>query len=529
MKTLFALLLKAKLATAHVKKLTRLIIHYTLLPSLLISQFAFASDISLSDVNHSQVPQVKVNLGEKIAFHSAKLSEQREFYVRLPQGYQQSKRNYPVIYLLDANNETLTYMENLYFHSVTQIERLMQHGDIPESIIVGVPFKSNHWYSNVVGNPKPFRDYLTKELSTYIRDNYRTSNNRILIGQSYSAVFVINTLSYSGNSFNSYIAIEPVLASGELEKAIANYQNISVAESDLQIIMGGAIMLHEAQELSKQLAGSNVKGVNISLETFPLESHGSVYYPALNSALRKHFKDYRQPDKALILSSNFGHKELVAYYEERAAKYQVETSDRQFQSAVFETIFHYLQEKKFEQAFALWPVWQSPYKVYNANRIISYFLRNKDRASAIALLQHMAKAMPASVSTFDRLATLYQQDQQIAQARKHRLKVEELLTDIFSKPVSSQQEASLNRYGYSLLHVHRNQEAIAVFKRITQANPDSINAFDSLSDAYEITKNYPEAIKALEKAIAIANGKEQVNTASFQQKLNRLKNSKNAE
>jgi len=535
--TLFAnnLLLKLNLLKAVLSKPsqetvstpTPLITHLSALLFLLISPLALADDIS-----RSEVQQVNVELGEKIAFQSKNLAEQREFYLRLPKDYHQTKHSYPVIYLLDANNETLTYMDNLYFHSVTQIERLMEHGDIPQSIIVGIPFKSSQWFSNVINNAQPFRDYLTKELSTYVNDNYRTLDNNILIGQSYSAVFVIDSMPVSGDTFNGYIAIEPVLGGGALENSIANYQKLSeqkavnkaVNKSDLQIIMGGAIMLHEVIELSEQITNAIDKETSISLKTFPEESHGSVYYPALNYGLRKHFEDYRQPSKRQILSSNFGHKELLNYFEKRANKYQVQATDRQFQSAVFETIFYQLMDKKFDQAFALWPVWQSPYKIYNANRIISYFLRANDSASAIALLNKLVIAMPTSVSVVDRLAMLYQQENNMEQAEVYRSKAKQLLLDIFSKPVSQKQEASLNRYGYSLLQQKRNQEAINVFKQISQVKPDSINALDSLADAYEAAKNYQQAINSLEQAVDIASDKENVNTAPFQQKINRMKN-----
>jgi len=214
---------------------------------------------------------------------------------------------------------------------------------------------------------------------------------------------------------------------------------------------------------------------------------------------------------------------LLNYFEKRTEKYQVETSEKVFQDALFLTIYHQMIAKKFDQAFALWPIWISPNKLYNANRAITHFQRNNDSDSVALLLQHLVIAMPNSVSALDRLATLYQQNKQLEQASKYRLKVEHLLTDIFSKSVTPQQESSLNSYGYSLLSEKRNHEAIAVFKRITQARVDSINAYDSLADAYEAAKNNPEAIKALEKAILLANNKENVSTASFQQRLNQLK------
>ena len=327
----------------------------------------------------------------------------------------------------------------------------------------------------------------------------------------------------SNDTFNSYVAIEPILASGELERAIKSYENMSMNNSDLQIIMGGETFINEAEELKTQIANSAGKFVNISLEFYPKETHGSVYYPALNSGLRKHFKDFRKPTKAQILSENFTHQSLLNYFDNRASKYQVETTEKDFQSAVYDTINNQLKVKKFKQAFTLWPVWKSQYKMYNANIIINGFLRNNDRASAISLLQHLTIAMPTSVRAVDRLATLYQLEQQPELAAKYRLTVQQLLKEILSKPMSPKQEDNLNRYGYNLLNEERNQEAIAIFKRITLAQPDSINAFDSLSDAYEQLKNHPEAIKALEKTILLANHKGDVSNTSFLQRLSRLK------
>jgi len=184
--------------------------------------------------------------------------------------------------------------------------------------------------------------------------------------------------------------------------------------------------------------------------------------------------------------------------------------------------------KNFEQAFALWPLWKSQYKMYNANIMTNNFLRNNDHVAAISFLQHVATAIPSSVRAIDRLANLYQQDQQAELARTYRLKVQQLLNETFDKPISEKQEDSLSRYSYNLLDEDRNQEAIAVLKRITKVKPNSISAHDNLADAYELVKNYPAAIKTLQKTITMAEGKKDVSTASFQQRLSRLKSINNA-
>jgi len=525
--TFFTLSLFEKIMTKIRKNLTHLSARFTLLTLLILSSFGLTAQVNV--IESQEVAQVKIDLGEKIAFHSTSLGEQREFFVRLPKSYQESKRNYPVIYLLDANNETLTYMKNLYFHSVAQIERLMEHRDIPESIIVGIPFKSSQWFSNVVSNSEPFSEYLTQELSSYINDNYRTLNNNTLVGQSYSALFVLNSFTKNNNTFNNYVAIEPVLGGGALEETIQNYQNVSVKDRNLQIIIGGAIMLPETEELYQQIGNASGNNNTISLEIFDDESHGSVYYPALNSSLRKVFSDYRQPSKVQILASNFDHKALLSYFDNKMNKYQVEMNEREFQSALFDTIFYQLMAKKFVPAFDLWHLWKTPNKIYNANRIINYFLRNDDTPAAIEFLVHLTKAMPKSVIPLHRLANVYKENQQIKLSTKYRLKIETLLTDIFSQKISAQQENALNRYGYNLIQENKTLEAISIFTQLTLANPESINAYDSLADGYEAANNYPEAIKAQEQTIVLAKQQGITDIATLQQKINRFKNKKLAD
>ena len=88
MKKLFTQPSLVKLTTVIAKTFARLIMGLALVPLLLINNFTFANDIS-----RSEVPDIKVNLGEKIAFYSDNLKEQREFFIRLPEGYQKNKRN----------------------------------------------------------------------------------------------------------------------------------------------------------------------------------------------------------------------------------------------------------------------------------------------------------------------------------------------------------------------------------------------------------------------------------------------------
>ena len=497
---------------------------------VLICYLALTISVNNAEGKDGNPTPVHLDLGEEITFYSDNLAEQRSFYLRLPQHYHQTKRTYPVIYLLDANNETLTYLDNLYFYSVTQITRLIEQGDIPPSIIVGIPFTHAQWINNVISQADVFRRYVTEELSAYITKHYRTSSSSLLVGQSYSAVFVANTLAEDTDSFSGYAAIDPILGSGELERSLQRFQGSTTKNTQVQVLVSnGDIMQHEANTLFQQMTHWMGDKGTAHLKTFEGETHQSIYYPALNHALRTFFNDYRRPDKSLILSPNFNHDALLQYFEARSSKYQVESSDTLVQSALYDSIVQLLIAKKFEQAFALWPKWDSPFKLYHADRIINYFKSKQDVASSIAFMHQLVRAMPDAIVVLDHLSIAYQDQGLANESNTYRLKIDHQLAQMLSKPLASEQERQLNSYGYHLLAQNRHAEAIHLFERVVQAAPQSINAYDSLADAYSINQYYPKAIEALEKAYALATKQNPEQAIAIQQKLKNLRTQEKAD
>ena len=65
-------------------------------------------------------------------------------------------------------------------------------------------------------------------------------------------------------------------------------------------------------------------------------------------------------------------------------------------------------------------------------------------------------------------------------------------------------EGALNQTGYQLLGEKKNAEAISVFTLVTRDYPKSVNAYDSLGDAYAAAGQAEPAIAASEKELALA-------------------------
>jgi tetratricopeptide (TPR) repeat protein len=65
-------------------------------------------------------------------------------------------------------------------------------------------------------------------------------------------------------------------------------------------------------------------------------------------------------------------------------------------------------------------------------------------------------------------------------------------------------EHALNMMGYGLLRQGKTSDAISVFKLATRDYPNSVNAYDSLGDAYAETAQADLAIAASQKELALA-------------------------
>ncbi len=153
---------------------------------------------------------IHVKIGFRDSIQSEILQETRHVSIHLPDDYFSSDKSYPVLYQLDGGDEVL-------FETTAIVNRLaLREEIIPELIIVAIPNTNRFrdmWPTNTKYNPKPniagakdFLDFVKQELIPFIDNNYRSNENKILFGQSLSAVFTIYAFLENPKSFNSYIA-----------------------------------------------------------------------------------------------------------------------------------------------------------------------------------------------------------------------------------------------------------------------------------------------------------------------------------
>lgn len=162
-----------------------------------------------------------LGLGTQYILKSIILEEDRPIVISLPIGYNTSKANYPVLYVLDG-------LQNIK-HTVGTVELLTESGLIPPIIVVGIesldrtrdltPSNAGQNVYGGAGNSgipqsggaSKFLKFLSDELVPYMDSNYRTHPYRILEGHSLGGLFSVYTLMESKDLFDAFIIEAPAL------------------------------------------------------------------------------------------------------------------------------------------------------------------------------------------------------------------------------------------------------------------------------------------------------------------------------
>jgi predicted alpha/beta superfamily hydrolase len=149
-----------------------------------------------------------IKIGFKDSIQSKVLNEPRKFIVKLPRDYKYSDKSYPVLYRLDGDLDMFT-------ETVGTINRLVYMDElIPDMIVVMIEntnrnrdmMPTNTSFFTSVPSADNFKNFIENELVSHINSTYRTTNEKLLCGQSLSAIFTIYYFLTSPNSFDSYIA-----------------------------------------------------------------------------------------------------------------------------------------------------------------------------------------------------------------------------------------------------------------------------------------------------------------------------------
>lgn len=238
-------------------------------------------------------------IGETFTVESRVLGETRRINVYLPAGYAETPAmRVPVLYMPDGG------LAEDFIHVAGLVQIGAANGTMRPMLLVGIentqrrrdltpPTESerDRKIAPVVGGAAAFRKFLREELMPLIRERYRTTEERAIVGESLAGLFAIDTLLSEPELFDTYIAIDPslwwndgkFLAAAPARVAAVNAPGktlwFAAAEKD-----GNA---REAHAFAAELKPSAPAALRWSFASFADESHLTIYHPAAFRAFRE--------------------------------------------------------------------------------------------------------------------------------------------------------------------------------------------------------------------------------------------------
>jgi len=256
---------------------------------------------------HSQSND-QIIIGTKHVFHSNILDENREYWVSLPESYNEetsSYKSYPILIVLDGH---------AHFKSITGMVNYMSSGyngnrRIPEMIVVAIqnvnrnrdftPDKIITTRENDFGGGDKFLNFLEAELIPKLDQEFRIIPYRILYGHSLGGLLATHTYMKEKTLFNSFIAVDPSFGSWDAETMDKKLNTVTDKSFERYIYIATAnwgkrnIRNRDRHVRLYEALNSKCKDeFPAKLEYFVNENHGSVPVIAFHNGISSIFKGY---------------------------------------------------------------------------------------------------------------------------------------------------------------------------------------------------------------------------------------------
>ncbi len=261
--------------------------------------FVFAAVFFLSPVmaRAGASPAAPLAIGETWTIDSGILGEKRRINVYLPAGVPPGTA-LPVIYMPDGG------MHEDFLHVAGLLQVGAGNGTVRPFLLVGIEnterrrdltgpteVAKDRSIAPRVGGSAQFRAFLRKELMPEVAKRYRITSERAIVGESLAGLFVMETLVLEPDLFDSYIAIDPSLwwNGGALARGLGT-RSAAIAGEKALIVAASADGQGFIDREALAAGFARMGKVRFSVDSWPSESHATVYHPAALKAFRSLFK-----------------------------------------------------------------------------------------------------------------------------------------------------------------------------------------------------------------------------------------------
>lgn len=239
-----------------------------------------------------------IEIGEVRNLNSKILNENRILNIYQPPGYDTSKTDYPVLYVLDGS------LNEDFIHILGLVQFLNLYELMPHTIVVGISNidrKRDFTFPTTIdqdkldfpttGGSEKFIRFLKEEALPYIDLHYRTNKNKTIIGQSLGGLLATEILFKHSELFNQYLIVSPSLWWDK--ESLLDYDTPKLDTTKVFVSVGreGKVMQRDAKKLANKIQKAEGKNLKVDFKYLPKENHATILHQAAYYGLRNIYED----------------------------------------------------------------------------------------------------------------------------------------------------------------------------------------------------------------------------------------------
>lgn len=254
-----------------------------------------------------------------VDIQSQAYSGSRPIAVHLPVGYTDESRSYPVLYVLNEQENALWAADIVDFLSGRAIDKM---------IVVGLPSQGNYGGDNYPfagpgSEPNEgataYASFLQSEVIPYIDANYRTEDSRFIVGHSLSGLFVTNLFLTDPDAFNLSIIVSPSFHQApqivDLMREKLGQADVADGAGAVYMTIGGLehALIQEGYARMREVFETQApEGLVWASDTIAYDNHRATAYAGLYAGLSWAYRGWGSQEAMAEL----GVDGVIAHYDE---------------------------------------------------------------------------------------------------------------------------------------------------------------------------------------------------------------------
>lgn len=389
-----------------------------------LTVFAF----SLCLFAHAQSMERDNVVGSTFSFQSETMQDEREIQVFLPDGYKDSGKNYPVLYILDG--------QRYFLHGVSLQKSFVEFKQTPEFIVVGIPKAKSDRNTIFSVDSQKYLAFIEREVVSFMDKRFRTTKERLLFGWAYGGGFVVEAMLTEPALFDGYFAASPFPLQDRIKKADSLFTENQDFDRFLFFSSGTdeGVVKEETAALNLFLRKKAPESMNWTFKELEGEEHRSTPFTTLYHGIKTYFSYY--PELQFNSLGEFlgagGLDYVTDYYEKRALKFGF--SNELSDWTMFSLTRNAIRAGNFEQFGLLESGFRKTgfierLRVNRSCVIAEFYLSNDQYDTAIELFLLIAEKHPHAERPLNGLGNTYQELKEEEKATLYFNKAKDLTED----------------------------------------------------------------------------------------------------